>query len=145
MTIARWMAPALALFALTTVAGPGLAADPAKTDDPFKQFEGTWTSSSAGESEVITWVFKGETVDVDSADRDYKAKLILAPGKDKPSVDFKVTEGPEDTKGQTIKGIYEFAGEKLRLCVAAKEGPRPEEFKGEEGKAYLFELTKKKK
>lgn len=53
-----------------------------------------------------------------------ETRFTLDPAKDPKTIDLTSTTG--ENKGKTLRGIYQFIGAKLQICVADKpDGPRP--------------------
>jgi uncharacterized protein (TIGR03067 family) len=71
-----------------------------------------------------------------------EATYTLDPGKMPKTLDIK----PLTTdKGKTILGIYDLAGDKLKLCVAeAGIKERPKEFKSKKQQVTVYYLERKK-
>jgi uncharacterized protein (TIGR03067 family) len=118
--------------------------DKSSAEDALKALKGTWV---AAEDDGIDskWTFEGETVKASVNGLDYTCKVKIDP-KAKPhaTVDFVITEGPEEAKGQTSRCLYKLDGEKLTLCVSMPGKDRPKEFEQSEGEVFVFKLKKEK-
>jgi uncharacterized protein (TIGR03067 family) len=138
------LACTLGLFALaTSFSSSGIAADDPEQSPALKNVQGTWVTSENNDLEA-KWVFKGDIVEVTVNGMDYKGKIKLdEKAKPHPTLDIDLTEGPEDTKGKTGKGIYKLEGDKLVIAVSHPGGNRPKEFEPKQDEVYLFELKKK--
>jgi uncharacterized protein (TIGR03067 family) len=121
----------------------GVAADDSAESKALKAFQGTWVTSENNDLDA-KWVFKGEIVEITVNGMDYKGKVKL---DDKamphPTLDIDLTEGPEDAKGKTAKGVYKLEGDKLVISVSHPGHDRPKEFEPVPDEVYLFELKKK--
>lgn len=154
--IMRFRTAALLLFGLLLAAAPRAAwsddqpaAPAAKADKDAIQ--GIW--------KLVSAVHDGKTIDKPEGadalkirfegDRSYQVKgeekvdpaeFKLDSDKSPKQIDLIPSEGPD--KGKTMKGIYELAGDKLKLCIAGAD--RPADFKaGEKDQAVLnFERDK---
>jgi uncharacterized protein (TIGR03067 family) len=122
----------------------GFAADDAAVAPALKALEGTWATAETDSLEA-KWVFKGDVVEVTVNGMEYKGK-IKVDDKAKPNatLDIDLTEGPEDSKGKTGKGIYKLDGEKLVVSVSHPGHDRPKDFEPVPDEVYVFELKKKK-
>ena len=49
------------------------------------------------------------------------------------------------TKGKAVLGIYEFAGGKLKLCMAAPGKPRPTDFSAKKDSGQTFSVWEREK
>ncbi len=58
-------------------------------------------------------------------------------------IDFTVTEGA--TKGQTILGIYDLAGDIYTFCGSFRSAERPTALKSEPGSGVVFEVLKRER
>ena len=76
-------------------------------------------------------------------DQIMKSKFTIDPTKKPKSIDYTVLEGPN--KDQTMKGIYELNGDKVKFCYAPAGKDRPTEFKSKEGSEYTLSEWKKEK
>jgi len=135
-----WLALALAglLGASTTVRG----ADEKSADD-LKRMEGKWTSPS-GDGGKITYLFKGPKLKIETPSRTYEMTIAVdATAKPDKTIDFKIDEAPEDSKGKTSKGIYKFDGEKLIFCFRP-EGERPTKYEQVGYEQNVMELSRVK-
>jgi uncharacterized protein (TIGR03067 family) len=141
-TWTRWAG--LGLLAVA-VAGPGVRGDDAKVSGDLKKMQGTWVNAS-DESGETRWVFDGETMKSTHNGHEHVTKVTVDPkANPHPSIDFAITDGPEDLKGKTSLGIYKLDGDRLTVCVAMPGlNTRPSEFKRVEDEAFLFELKREK-
>jgi uncharacterized protein (TIGR03067 family) len=136
---------ALGLLALAAGFTAGAVAADEPADSPaLKALEGTWATAET-DSLDAKWIFKGQIVEVTVNGMEYKGK-IKVDDKVKPhaTLDIDITEGPEDTKGKTGKGIYKLDGEKLVVSVSHPGHDRPKDFEPVPDEVYVFELKKKK-
>ncbi len=67
----------------------------------------------------------------------YEGVVELDAAANPAHIDLKFDSGPE--KGNTNPGIYEFAGEGLRLCLATRGGVRPASFATTPGSGFACE------
>jgi uncharacterized protein (TIGR03067 family) len=133
-----------ALFMMLAVATSLLGDDADDAARDLKKMQGSWTFKTRDGSDS-TWIFKDDTLSVKSPSRSYTSKIKLDPkAKPYPAIDIRVTEGPEDAKGMTSLGIYQFDGESaLTICINGGDSPRPAALESAEGQSYLFKLKKK--
>ncbi len=129
---------------------PGFAARAVAAEDPvldpaLKAVQGTWTTSET-DSLDAKWVIKGETLEATVNGMEYVGKLKVD-DKAKPhsTLDIALTQGPEDAKGKTAKGVYKLDGEKLVIAVSHPGHDRPKDFEPVPDEVYLFELKKQQK
>lgn len=136
-------------IALTTaiVTGSSVRGEDEKTalSGDLKSLQGTWVSTEDN-SQESRWVFEGKKANTSAGGRDYVCRVSLDPkATPHPTIDFVVTEGPDDSAGKTSRGIYKIEGDKLTICVTGPgEGSRPAEFKAVEDELYLFDLKREK-
>jgi uncharacterized protein (TIGR03067 family) len=134
------------VLTLLVIAGAGAHGqdDKEQTKGPLRRMQGEWSFTLA-EGTSGTFVFKGETVTVSVGDRKYVAKTTAdRRAEPHPTIDFEITEGPDDSVGKKVLGIYKFDGaKKLTICTGHPDGDRPTELKADEGQTMLFELERK--
>ena len=139
----RLVRPCVLLFVfLVTVAAQG--------DEDLARFAGTWRlaqAEMAGKA-VPADALKGVTVKVEgtnyqvTSDRDPTAEPVergtfsLQPEAQPKAITLKVTGG--QGAGKTVLAIYEFAGDKLRVCYDLSGTKRPTEFKSAAGTAHYL-------
>jgi uncharacterized protein (TIGR03067 family) len=58
-------------------------------------------------------------------------KIVLDPGRTPAAIDVIPDGGP--SRGKRVLGIYRLEGDRLSLCMADPDRPRPREFKAEAG------------
>ncbi|HEV3167453.1 MAG TPA: TIGR03067 domain-containing protein [Isosphaeraceae bacterium] len=139
---AMLLVPALvvAFAAATAVRG-----DDKEVKGDLKKLQGAWVYTNPG-GEETRWVFEGDMLKSTVNANQYVSKITLdADGKPHPTADFKITEAPDDSAGQTALGIYKLEGDSFTLCVALPgRTARPTEFKRVEDETLLFELKRAK-
>ncbi len=144
-TSMRLFGIALAAALLT---GSGVRGEDEKTaiSGDLKALQGTWVSTEDN-SQESRWVFEGKKANTSAGGRDYVCQVSLdAKATPHPTIDFRVTEGPDDSAGKTSRGIYKLEGGKLTICVTGPgQGSRPAEFKAVEDESYLFDLKREKR
>ena len=98
---------------LAVVLVAGARGDEAKVSGDLKALQGAWVSAP-GSDPSSRWEFNGESMRSTVNDTDYATKVVLEPkANPQPAIDFTVTDGPEELKGKTAKGIYKIDGEPL--------------------------------
>jgi len=65
------------------------------------------------------------------------ANVALDPNTSPKSITFEFADGP--FKGQKRHGIYDIAGNQLKLCYGPSDKPKPTEFKSPPGSGYFLE------
>jgi len=141
----RGLTPAvLAFAALAGLSAAGLADDkPAITGD-LKKIQGKWTAP-AQEGGKVTYLFDGKTLAVVAPSRSYVMTVTLDPdAKPEKTIDFKITEGPDDSKGQTSKGIYKLEGDDAFTFCFSPTGDRPAKYEQEGYEKIVTKLTRAK-
>jgi uncharacterized protein (TIGR03067 family) len=146
MNTLNWIRVAAMGFALGLLglASVGAVADEESASAAIKAIQGTWATAETDNLDA-KWVFKGEVLEATVNGTEYVGK-VKADDKAKPfaTLDIALTEGPEDTKGKTAKGIYKLEGEKLVVAVGVPGHDRPKDFEAVPDEIYVFELKKKK-
>jgi uncharacterized protein (TIGR03067 family) len=132
----------------------GAALIPAPRPDAPKaepKLDGNWAIESAelgGQAmppafiSATTMSIKGDQYTVVVGEAADRGLLKHDPSKAPKSLDITGEEGPN--KGKTIRAIYEWAGENLRICYDLSGGPRPTEFRTKSG-SQLFLVTYRRK
>lgn len=110
------------------------------------EFEGK-PQMSAEEMKKITTVFDQAEYHLYYADKDVNPPKVLKlavmnvtmDGSTNPkSITFEYASGP--LKGQKRHGIYELAGNQLKLCYGPSEKPKPASFAAPEKSGYFLEV-----
>lgn len=128
---------------VTAVLAVGLVARGDEGKDVLKKIQGTWTFTDE-QGEQSRWVFEGSTLKSSVHGNDYVSTITLDPqAKPEPTIDFKITQAPDDVQNQMALGIYKLDGDRLTLCIAMPgRAARPTEFKRVEDETLLFELKR---
>lgn len=128
-------------------ATPGLGAPPPIVGDgPATPWEGEWAMVSgvfggaAMGPDLVQWtrrITHGDVTAVVAGPRVMvKARFTLAHACTPARVDYTLLEGPNARKTQA--GIFELAGDELRVCMGAPGKPRPSEFASKKGDGRSF-------
>lgn len=114
-----------------------------------EKFAGSWKlvsleAEGKDEKEEAVFTFAEDKITIAFKDDKKTAVFKLDPSAKPPAIDIIPEDGPE--KGKTIKGIYVFEGEKLKLCAASRsDKDRPTDFATKKGSgSILFVLRKGK-
>jgi uncharacterized protein (TIGR03067 family) len=146
----------LVLGLLVTGIGLCLAADP-KPGDDLAALQGNWkplqcefqgkTQMSAEEMKQTTGVYDKSEFFLYFVDRTNPQKpdvmliahanFALESTSSPKGITFEIAEG--SNKGAKQHGIYEIAGNQLKLCYGPVEKPKPTEFKSTVGNGYILE------
>jgi uncharacterized protein (TIGR03067 family) len=141
-----------------TVAG----ADPKVTDD-LTALQGNWKPLQCereGTPQMLPEQMKQVTVVFDKneyylyfkdKDREGKSKVLLLallnvtldPSTSPKSITFEFKDGP--LKGQKRHGIYELAGNQLKMCYGPSDKSKPVEFKAPPNSGYFLETWARQK
>jgi len=123
-----------------------LTASSAKADDQEK-FQGVWKAdkaveggmeTSANEVSKMSIEFKGNKAIPRRGGRTEKdAEFKLDSSKSPKTIDIK------EQGSTTVLGIYEFDGDRLKICFAKEGGERPTKFKSPEGSKISYFVLKK--
>ncbi len=139
----RWALVSLSVVAFASVA---------RTDSPEKElekFQGAWAvelmeengmKEPEEETKKFQITFKGTQMIVKLDGKDETMTIKVDPEKTPKTIDMTPNFG--DDKGKTAQGIFEFDGERLRICACPK-GDRPKKFASEKGTMIL--VLKKQK
>jgi uncharacterized protein (TIGR03067 family) len=153
---------ALVFSGLIMVLHPVTGADPKVTDD-LTALQGNWKPLQCereGTPQMLPEQMKQVTVVFDKSeyylyfkdkDREGKPKVLLLalldvsldPSTSPKSITFEFKDGP--LKGQKRHGIYELAGNQLRMCYGPSERPKPGEFKAPANSGYFLETWARQK
>jgi uncharacterized protein (TIGR03067 family) len=133
---------------LTVLLGAGGAATDAKKDTA--KFQGTWTVDTLtydGKEHKLKFniVFKGNDGTVKNNEKvqnEYaKIKFKLDPSSKPRSMDITITDGSQTDS--TMKGIYEWKDDELRICAKVFGTERPKEFDAPEGSSTVLLVLKR--
>ena len=135
---------AIVLVTLTSVA---------KAEKDLDKFQGTWEVVSAargGEKapaerlKQMEIVIKEKTMEIRIEGRAVETATIkIDSSKDPKTIDFQAKDRAEN---EPSRGIYQFDGDTLKLCLRKRGGKRPTEFatKADERGLVLMVLKRKK-
>ena len=81
----------------------------------------------AGRPDGSTLGLRGREAETTVNGQDYVSKVTIDPKASPRTVNFLLTEGPNDSAGRTVKGIYKIDGDKLSICIASpgRDAGRP--------------------
>jgi len=150
-------------FAVLVSAGPVAPGVEPKPADDLAALQGNWKplhSEFEGVSQMSPEVMKQVTVVFDKneyylyfkdKDRNGEPKaLVLAllqvsldPSTSPKSISFEFKDGPY--KGQKRHGIYELAGNQLKMCYCPGDKPKPSEFKAPPNSGLFLETWARQK
>ena len=111
------------------------------------EFEGKPQVPTADELKKLTGVFDQTEYHLYYADKDVTPPKVLKlavmhvamdPATAPKTITFEFADGP--LKGQKRHGIYELAGNQLKLCYGPAEKPRPTSFSAPMGSGYFLEV-----
>jgi uncharacterized protein (TIGR03067 family) len=107
-----------------------------KVKEELKKFQGEWVMDSVGVNGKVVnlpdragkpkWTVKGNTFTVKTQDFTIEWTFTLDPTKNPKQIDR--TTKPSQWKEVKTKGIYEFDGDKLKMCYNMSGEERPKEF-----------------
>ena len=141
LTKRAWIGFALLAALLAPVAGLRAAED--KVEGDLKKIQGKWTATSNNAGKA-PYTFDGKKLKLVAPSRSYEMEVTLdAEAKPEKSIDFKIIEAPDDSKGQTSKGIYKFDGEKFVFCFSPT-GDRPTKYEMEGYEKIVVTLSRDK-
>ncbi len=144
----------LCTVALTTSSGAGTrAGGKAEAEKDLKKFQGVWTFVSvetggkvlpAEQFKGMTVTFAGDQYTVKKGDEVIQvATQKLDPSSSPKSMDVTVIDGLN--KGAVLLGIYDIAGDTLKVCFDPEGKKRPTQFKGAGGPQVLVVHKRVKK
>jgi uncharacterized protein (TIGR03067 family) len=133
-----------ASLAVCLCAGLAVAQGSAKED--LEKQQGTWVAVSFRRDgqdtpqeivRTITRTVEGEHVVWKRDGKSFAGTaLVLDPGQDPKAIDVIADGGP--SRGKRVLGIYKIDSNKLTLCMADPDQPRPREFKAEKGSGHTL-------
>lgn len=110
----------------------------------LKSLQGMWIIEENGSIQTV-WTIKDDTITARVDGVEYGGKLTVDPKAEPHStIAVEIQKGPEDAKGQKVKGIYKLDGSTLTVNVANPGVDLPTDFKAVDGQTRVFELTKVK-
>jgi uncharacterized protein (TIGR03067 family) len=131
---------------------PKAAVARATTGSPLaSDFEGEWSMVSAVmdgtpmDPSAVEWVKRithgSETTVYAGPQVMMKMEFISDASKAPKTIDYVNTAG--SNKGKSQQGIYEFDGDRLKICAAAPGKPRPTQFQSDRGDGRTFTVWKR--
>jgi uncharacterized protein (TIGR03067 family) len=133
------------LLLLALGPGAGLRGDdPKEIIGDLKLMQGTWSFKPADDVDV-TWSLAGEILKATAQGQEYVCKVTLNPKVSPRTIDFFITQGPNEVVGRTAFGIYKIENDTVTFCVARPaDDHRPTEFREVEDEQYLFVMKRTK-
>jgi uncharacterized protein (TIGR03067 family) len=135
------------LLLLAAHPGTPLRGDDAKDKEiagDLKLMQGNWSFKPAQDVDV-TWSLEGETLRATAQGQEYVCKVTLNPRATPRTIDFFVTQGPNEMVGKTALGIYKIENDTVTFCVSRPgDDRRPSEFKDVEDQTHVFMITRSK-
>ncbi len=127
---------------------------PGTAKDDKTKMQGTWTIVEAvrdGEEAIpeeqrkeLRLTIKDDKRTIKVGDEVLSEATYTLDTASKPKgITVKVSTGP--LKDKELPGIYEFDGDKLKICLNLEGNERPKEFKSEKGGGTLLQVFKKVK
>ena len=136
----------LALGLVVLVRGTHAHGDDKAVQDELKQQQGTWTATSSiyeGQpfpehlARRIQRIVEGDRVVWKRSGKSFAGtKIVLDPSKEPKAIDVIPEGGPNRDK--RVLGIYKLEGDKLTICMASPDKPRPTAFKAEKGSGWTL-------
>jgi len=133
-----------ASLAVCLCAGLAVAQGPARDD--LERQQGTWVAVSFRRDgqdtpreivQTITRTVAGAHVVWKRNGKNFAGTaLVLDPGKEPKAIDVIADGGP--ARGKRVLGIYKIDSDKLTLCMADPDQPRPREYKAEKGSGHTL-------
>jgi uncharacterized protein (TIGR03067 family) len=106
-----------------------------------QRLQGVWSMVSgavngrSGSAEAkVCWTFDGERIVVQMNDR-WVAKCTLDPTRSPKRINLAATS--PDGMTEQIRGVYEVRGDKLCVCLAFGDEPRPESLRCSRGASQI--------
>jgi uncharacterized protein (TIGR03067 family) len=149
-----WLMIAAAWLCQATVYGQNQLQDPADetTAQELERQQGTWQVVSSirdgmeGDPEIVASIRRIVTGDHVVWERDGKpfsgSTIVVIPGTDPRGIDVIPDGGP--ARGKRVLGIYKFDDERLVLCMADADQPRPTTFSAETASRQTLMVFKKR-
>jgi uncharacterized protein (TIGR03067 family) len=156
MLTSRWKTGAVVSAAVLLMAAAVAGLPPAVADPPSGKatgpkgdrapLQGSWVAAAVEEDgqklsgeplKAVRVVVQGDEITFHPVRDRTRVTFNLDPAQSPRTISMTVQDGPD--KGKSIPGIYDFQGDRLRLCAALKPGvPRPKEFAAPSGSGLLL-------
>ena len=133
------------------VLGQSAHQDSSPSDD-IRKLQGTWNfvSLEVEGAKLPEAMLSGSKIIIKddnftsiSAGVTYEGKIKVDISKTPKTLDLIFTDGPE--KGRTSFGIFDLAGDDLKICLSLAGSTRPTEFASKAGSGFAFEILKRDK
>ena len=141
----------LSLAALMLFAVVAFAQEEAKNGD-LPKFQGKWAIASvvadgkelpADVVKVFTMTFKDDTYRVVIGKEKTEGTFTLDASKKPKTIDIVPDSGPD--RGKKQPGIYEFDGDKIKICAAQPNKERPTTFDTKDKTGYTLMILRREK
>ena len=125
--------------------GPTSIADPKEVQADLDKLQGTWDckswvldgNRSPNDGRDFEAIYQGNLLTLKNKGQEYRHAIVtLNPARSPSAMNSWTLDGP--LADRTVRGIYEFDGEKLKVCFALNDdGDRPTEFDSQPGSQRL--------
>jgi uncharacterized protein (TIGR03067 family) len=134
-----------ALLVIAVLPGVLLRGDAAEEiSGDLKLMQGTWSFKPADDVDV-SWSLEGDMLKASAQGQEYVCKVTLNSKVSPRTIDFFVTQGPNELVGKKALGIYKLENDGVTFCVCRPgDDRRPTEFKDAEDESYVFSITRPK-
>lgn len=136
---------------LAIAAGASLAADDAALSGDLAKVQGKWKAMVGPNSDIPLLIeLKGKNVTIsvrppDGEERSFKGEVKLDEKASPKTWDWVKFTRPDGEAAPDRLGIYELAGDTLKICSSNPDEPRPTELKADEAAPFrLVTFTRQK-
>jgi uncharacterized protein (TIGR03067 family) len=126
--------------------------DPKLVIEDRKKLQGEWTlvegfmnGGAIPEKDLKEFklTFKGDRFTLQVGDKTYVIPCELDPSQKPKAIDARPADGA--FKGKTLRGIYQVAGDALKMCFANPDKDRPTEFTSRGKSIHILMVLKRSK
>jgi uncharacterized protein (TIGR03067 family) len=147
------MKKALTLFTIVALATAGIAKDEEANKKDMEKMQGDWAAVSMvrdgmpfpkDDAQSFFRTVKGDKYTVFHFSEAVNQGTFTIDASKKPKTMDVLPERTDD-KSKAILGIYEFEGDKLKVCFGAPGKDRPAEFESKEGSGNALTVWEREK
>jgi len=115
-----------------------------------ERLQGVWRLTSGGmggqsgdAKAVARWIISGNTIVMELGER-REGKFTLDPAKSPRRIDI-VTMASDGKKAEDVHGVYDIRDDRLHVCLASRDEPRPASIRARAGSREVSLVLKRER